>query len=189
MARRDEMIRIRTADNRAPKGTLLLLSSCSEDTEHVASLLAQILPPNAVISINGDLGAGKTVFVRGLAKGLACQGLVASPTFMLLMEHPAGENGLALYHFDVYRLDDETAVDAFLELGFDAYFDQGGITVIEWGDRIKPILPERTLHVRLFRVNEEDENRRLIEFAWPAEENRLEWLKRLIEKEGADEPC
>ncbi|MDW7659100.1 MAG: tRNA (adenosine(37)-N6)-threonylcarbamoyltransferase complex ATPase subunit type 1 TsaE [Bacillota bacterium] len=142
-------------------------STSPDDTEKLGELIAPFLPPNAVISLNGDLGAGKTALTRGLAHGLGCLGPVASPTFTLLMEHPAQAGGLALYHFDAYRLDMPDAADAFVEFGLDAYFDAGGVCAIEWGEKIASLLPVRTLSIKLSRHCQDDGQTRHIKLYWP----------------------
>ena len=142
---------------------LILVTESADETESLGAAVADLLSPGSVISLEGDLGAGKTLFTRGLASGLHCRGAVASPTFTILMEHPADNNGLPLYHFDVYRLQNS---DEFIELGFDEYLDGTGVSVIEWGDLILDILPERTVHLRISAV-EDDRQSRLIRICWP----------------------
>src|SRR5215469_4858961 len=110
-------------------------------TERLGLNLAQSLPPPAVVALRGTLGAGKTRLVRAIARGLGIDpDLVTSPTFVLVHEYP-GET--PLYHFDAYRLRGE---DEFLQLGPDEYFhpggDMGGITVVEWADRVTGCLPQ-----------------------------------------------
>jgi tRNA threonylcarbamoyladenosine biosynthesis protein TsaE len=100
------------------------------------------MPAGTVIALHGDLGAGKTCLVQGLAKGLAVSGSVHSPTFTLINEY---KGRLPLYHLDLYRLKDEN--DAW-DIGIDQYLQQSdGITAIEWADRIAKILPEKCLHI------------------------------------------
>ncbi len=90
---------------------------------------------NAILALQGDLGAGKTTFVQGLAKGLGISDLVQSPTFTYLQIY---EGAVPLYHFDLYRLNNESD---FVLLGFEEYFDMGGIVVIEWPERIASLIP------------------------------------------------
>lgn len=142
------MLRVMSSRFNEERREIIVEATRPEDTENLGFLLAGLVYPGAVLSLSGDLGAGKTTLTRGFSKGLGCLGAVASPTFTLLMEHPAGANGLALYHFDVYRLDSS---DAFYELGFDEYFDRDGVCIIEWGDRINDILPPQTIHLSLTR--------------------------------------
>ena len=149
--------------------------TCSvAETEELARLLAESLVPGCVISLDGDLGAGKTAFTRGLASGLACRGSVASPTFTLLMEHPPTPGGLALYHFDVYRLEGELAAESFLDLGFAEYFDSGGVCVIEWGQLIESVLPANTFRVTL-SCGDIDQQRD-VSVRWPGGESHVAGL-------------
>lgn len=95
--------------------------------------------PGDVWALSGELGAGKTHLVQGAAAGLGCQSAATSPTFTLINEYTGGR--LPLYHFDFYRL--ETADEA-LALDLDEYLDGDGLTVIEWGDKFRELLPEHT---------------------------------------------
>jgi len=124
---------------------------------------------------------------RGLAAGLNCQGPVASPTFILLMEHPAGAGGLALYHFDAYRL---AGSADFCLAGLDEYFTTGGVCAVEWGSLIADLLPERTLRICLRQTSPDQPERRLIELFWPGCPERLAQLAvRLSSASGRDFTC
>ena len=118
----------------------------AEKTMALAQMLAKRLRAGDVLTLSGDLGAGKTTFVKGLAKGLHIQRNVNSPTFTLIKEY---EGRLPLYHMDVYRLDSEEE-----DLGYDEYFDGDGVTVIEWAEKIANRLPEDRLHVKIQRTSE-----------------------------------
>lgn len=96
--------------------------------------------PNMVICLNGDLGSGKTVFTKGFAHAMGIDD-VTSPTFTIIKEYMGD---VCLYHMDVYRLEDTKE-----ELGIEEYFDKGGITIIEWSDMIKDILPKERLDVKI----------------------------------------
>ena len=149
------------------RNRLVLQTTGPEETEALAALFAGMLAPGSVLSLNGGLGAGKTAFTRGLARGLSCRGQVASPTFTLLMEHPPVPGGMALYHFDVYRLDSAGAADEFQDMGLDEYFDAGGVCVIEWGDKVAALLPDRTVRLHMEQPDEDGQCRRIV-IAWPA---------------------
>ncbi len=155
---------------------LTLYSDSPEQTEHLGYLLAGLLPGGTVIGLDGDLGAGKTALARGLAAGLGCLGPVASPTFTLVMEHPARPGGLAFYHFDVYRLE---SADDFLDLGLDEYFDRGGICMLEWAGRIAPALPPRTLQITLVQADSQHPDLRQITICWPGQSAWLHNLERI----------
>lgn len=123
------------------------LSSSPKATEDFAAALASVLQAGDVILAYGDLGAGKTCFARGLARGLQVRGQVASPSFTYLREHAAGAStGLALYHFDCYRF---FSSDSWLDLGFDEYFMRPGVLYIEWPERVEEYLPEQALRLYL----------------------------------------
>ena len=97
-----------------------------------------------VIALDGDLGAGKTHFVKGIAAGLGCEGDVTSPTFTLVHEYAGGR--LPLFHFDFYRLESE---DETLRIGLDDYLGAGGVIVIEWAGKFPALLPAATRWFRL----------------------------------------
>lgn len=105
--------------------------------------------PNMVICLRGELGSGKTVFVKGFAKSLGIDENITSPTFTLVKEYQNGE--MPLYHMDVYRL--ESGDDG--SIGLSDYFTKGGITIIEWSDIIKDSLPEERLEIKFKVVDEE----------------------------------
>jgi tRNA threonylcarbamoyladenosine biosynthesis protein TsaE len=114
-------------------------------TEALAGRLAELLFPGAVLALVGPLGAGKTCFVRGLARGLGIPPeLVSSPTFVLLQEYPGGR--LPLYHWDLYRL---RGPADFAELGAEEYLGGPGICVLEWADRAATYLPPERLEITL----------------------------------------
>ena len=108
-----------------------------EETAAFGQKMALDLPPHSILALSGDLGAGKTTFVQGLAIGLGISEPVQSPTFVLLNIYAD-----RLFHFDLYRL--KTPAD-FTRLGFEEYFQGGGICAIEWSERIASILPPQTL--------------------------------------------
>lgn len=96
-----------------------------------------------VLALTGELGAGKTHFVKGLAAGLGAGVEVTSPTFTLIHEYPAGR--LPLFHFDLYRLESE---DELLRIGFDDYLDARGVLALEWADKFPALLPPHTRWLR-----------------------------------------
>lgn len=113
----------------------------SEKTIAFGRHCAALLPPNSILTLFGELGAGKTTFVQGLALGLEIHDPVQSPTFNYLNLY---EGKRALYHFDLYRLKNPSD---FLALGFEEYFEKGGITAIEWSERIIPLLPPHAISI------------------------------------------
>ncbi len=156
---------------------LVLESHAPDQTEAFGRLLAEHFLPGDIVSLDGTLGAGKTLMTRGIARGLGCKILVSSPTFILLIEHPAADDGLALYHFDVYRL---SGSDAFLAAGLDEYFDMDGVCVIEWGNLIDDILPDRTLSIQLETGQPDQPDRRRLALSWPGCPDRLAQLRQAL---------
>jgi tRNA threonylcarbamoyladenosine biosynthesis protein TsaE len=122
----------------------IFTSNRVEETIAFARDWAGTLRPNDVVGLVGDLGTGKTHFVKGLLRGLGTAANATSPTFTLVHEYPDGR--LPVYHFDFYRLKNRAEID---EIGFDDYLNDGGVTVIEWADRFAEALPGRTRWVRL----------------------------------------
>lgn len=130
--------------------TVHFATATADETRALGGALAGLLRRGDVVSLSGDLGAGKTCLVQGLARGLGVQLPVTSPTFMLQRTYPGRE---LLVHLDVYRLDRLRDV---VDLGDDAMAPDA-ITVIEWGDTIQPLLPPDRIEVELRHRDELDE--------------------------------
>ena len=122
------------------------ISRGEEETARFAGRLAEHLEGGDVLALEGDLGAGKTAFTKGLAKGLGVTRTVNSPTFTIIKEY---HGRLPLYHMDVYRVS-----EAEEDLGFDEYFEGEGVTVVEWAHLIQNQLPENLLVIYIYRVDE-----------------------------------
>lgn len=121
-----------------------------EQTEGIAAELARDLRPGACLALHGELGAGKTQFVRGLVRGLGGDPRrVASPTFVLLAIYPGGR--LTVYHLDAYRV---AGADDFDAIGFPELLEQGGVVVVEWAERVVELLPPGVIGVRIKAVGE-----------------------------------
>jgi tRNA threonylcarbamoyladenosine biosynthesis protein TsaE len=120
------------------------VSSSPDETRSIASEFARNLPAGTVLSLVGDLGAGKTEFVKGIAMGLGFCGEVTSPTFTILHEYLGGR--LSLFHMDFYRIRDERELD---EIGLDDYFKAEGFSAVEWGDKFRHRLPGDSVEIRL----------------------------------------
>ena len=115
------------------------------NTEAIGEELAKTLVPGSVVALDGDLGAGKTQFTRGICRGLGLDtDDVCSPTFTIVNEYVYPSDKMPLFHFDTYRLSGE---DDFLASGLDEYFYRGGVCVIEWSSIIEGLLPENTIKV------------------------------------------
>lgn len=128
-----------------------------EETEKVAAEFAQGLKGGEVIAMYGDLGAGKTAFVRGMARALGIQDHITSPTFTILNVYEGGR--LPLYHFDVYRIADP---DEMYEIGYEDYIGSDGVAVIEWAELIDDILPDEYIRIDIRRDSLEDDDHREI---------------------------
>ena len=126
-----------------------------EETEALGARLARALEPGAVVAFTGDLGAGKTAFVRGLTRGLGIPDRVTSPTFTIVNEYEGGR--LPLFHFDLYRLG---SADELFDIGWEDYLARGGVCAVEWSERMEELLEPGTIRVDLRRG--EDEDRRVI---------------------------
>lgn len=126
-----------------------------EETQEIAGKLAVLLQPGDVITLEGELGAGKTTFTKGIAKGLGIQRNINSPTFTIIKEYNDGR--MPLYHMDVYRLEDSDE-----DIGFDEYFHGDGVTVVEWAQFIEDYLPEDYLGIT---ISYGEQNSRVLEFA------------------------
>ena len=127
-----------------------------EETEALGASLAQELEPGAVLAFTGDLGAGKTAFVRGLARGLGCPGRVTSPTFTIVNEYEGGR--LPLFHFDMYRL---SSSDELFDIGWEDYLSRGGVCAVEWSESFPEALPPDCITVTICRCPEQDDWRRI----------------------------
>lgn len=127
-----------------------MISHSPEDTVDIASRIAGYLEPGDFIGLVGDLGAGKTMFVKGLARGMGVEEYkyVNSPSFVVLKEYHGKK---ILYHFDVYRLDEKGFCET---LDYERYFYDSGVTVVEWADKIRDILPEEYLEIRIDPVGQ-----------------------------------
>src|SRR5699024_3497122 len=120
-----------------------------QETKDIAASLAKLLNAGDVVLLEGNLGAGKTTFTKGLAEGLGIKRVIKSPTYTLIREYDEGR--VPLYHMDVYRLEETGGTD----LGLEEYFEGEGVSVIEWATFIPEDIPEQHLEVQLKPVGEE----------------------------------
>ena len=128
-----------------------------EETQNLAKKLAKKISQGSIISLIGDLGTGKTTFTKGFAKQLGIEDHVTSPTFKLVSEYQ-GEK-YKLYHIDAYRMD---GPNDFLNIGGEEYLSsKKNITIIEWGDLLMDLLPEKTITVNFTRIKSPKESRRI----------------------------
>ena len=128
----------------------MIISRNAQETFELGKEFASVVGPGDVLVLCGDLGAGKTHLVKGLAAGLGVSTEVTSPTFTLIHEYPGSHR--TLYHIDLYRLEDSAEA---LGIGLEEYMDSDGVTVIEWGDKFPELMPKESKWIRL-RVLEGD---------------------------------
>lgn len=131
-------------------------SNSPRETENIAAAFAKKLTVGDVVTLDGDLGAGKTAFTQGLARGLGADGYVSSPTFTIVNCY---SGRVPIYHFDVYRIEDS---EEMYDIGFDEYVGGDGIAVIEWADKIKDILPVPRYRVTIEKCLEKHDDYRTI---------------------------
>ena len=127
------------------------LSNSEAETEALGEALAGRLTAGDVIAFSGDLGAGKTAFTRGLARGLGVTERVTSPTFTIVNEYLGGR--LPLFHFDLYRLG---SAEELFDIGWEDYLDRGGVCAVEWSEQVADAMPEDTIYVSIARHPQED---------------------------------
>ena len=125
------------------------ITNSPAETEAVGAALAKVLTPGTVLAYRGDLGAGKTAFTRGLAKGLGCGDMVTSPTYTIVNEYLSGR--LPLFHFDMYRL---RSSEDLWDIGWDDYLDRGGVCAVEWSENVDDAM-ENAIYVTIEKTGED----------------------------------
>ena len=128
---------------------MTVVSQSPTETEQMGEILAKKLSPGQVLAFTGGLGAGKTTFTRGLARGLGAKSIVTSPTYTIANEYLQAD--IPLIHFDFYRLSTE---DELFEIGWDEYLERDAILVVEWAERAKNLLPADTIWVEITPMDE-----------------------------------
>jgi len=132
------------------------VTNSADETEALGQRLGEVLQPGAVVAYTGDLGAGKTAFTRGLARGLGIRDRVTSPTFDIVNEYESGR--MPLFHFDMYRLGSS---DELFDIGWEDYLARGGVCAVEWSENVDDALDEDTIRVDI-RRGEGEEQRRIL---------------------------
>jgi len=155
---------------------LALVTASPEETRAVGKVLAGFLGPRDVVSLTGDLGAGKTTFVQGAAEGLGVAEPVLSPTFTLVRRY---RGNLPVYHLDVYRLE---RLQDLLDVGFDEILDEGAVVFIEWGDAVDALLPPERVEVEL-TLPAQGDGRQLV-LSW----HGRTWAERIDRLAGSLKP-
>ena len=131
------------------------VSNSPAETEDLGAALAERLKPGTVVAFSGDLGAGKTAFVRGMARGLGISERVTSPTFTIVNEYEGGR--LPLFHFDMYRLG---SADELFDIGWEDYLARGGVCAVEWSENVSDAMEGDCIRVDIRRGAHD--NQRLI---------------------------
>ncbi|EYE89574.1 ATP-binding protein [Fervidicella metallireducens AeB] len=144
-----------------------IITKSPEETYELGIKIGKNLIVGDVISLNGDLGAGKTHLTKGIAEGMGVKDYITSPTFTIVNEY-CGR--LPLYHFDVYRIDD---IQEMYEIGFDEYLYGNGACIIEWGNIVKELLPSNTIYINVYKIDDT-----VREFEIKSDRN-LEFLKEM----------
>jgi tRNA threonylcarbamoyladenosine biosynthesis protein TsaE len=154
----------------AARGAVTVVCKSADATRGLAAEIAHLAVPGTVIALHGDLGAGKTCFIQGLASGLGVAGPVTSPTFIMIAEY-AGR--LPLYHVDLYRT---SSLGEIRGLGLDELVDGAGVTAIEWAEKGEPLLPARAIRVRIEGAGDEPRTVEIdgVPASWP-----LDWHRAL----------
>ena len=129
-----------------------LITRSPEETEKLGAALAEKLLPGTVIAYRGDLGAGKTAFTRGLARGLGCREQVTSPTYTIVNEYLGGR--MPLFHFDMYRL---SSADDLFDIGWEDYLERGGVCAVEWSEQVAEALPPEAVRVTIARCPDHED--------------------------------
>ena len=155
-----------------------LTAATPEDTMAVGEAVASLLREGDAVALTGELGAGKTTFVRGAARALGFDGAVASPTFTLVREY---QGRVRIYHVDVYRLE---RVQDVLDLGLDEMAAEGGVLLVEWGDAVEGLLPDDHLLAEITVVGEGEARQIVVSGAGSSWATRWERLERLTEPWG-----
>lgn len=139
---------------------MIFSSKSTAETESIGEKAANYLTPGMVIAMRGDLGAGKTAFVRGLARGMGLRARVTSPTFAIVNEY-LGE--IPLYHFDMYRL---TSSEDLFDIGWEDYIRSGGVCVVEWSEIVEDAIPEDAVSVIIRHMGETEREITIEGLAW-----------------------
>lgn len=131
------------------------LTHSEAETEQAGADFARALPDGKVVAMYGELGSGKTAFVRGMARGMGLTCRVSSPTFTIVNEY---EGRIPLFHFDMYRLD---SADELFDIGWDDYLERGGVCAVEWSENVADAIPPDAVRVAIERAPGGDDCRRI----------------------------
>ena len=119
-----------------------MISKSADETIALGKQIGKALKPNDVVCLTGDLGAGKTTLIQGIAEGCGVKDYVTSPTFIIINEY---QGRLSFFHFDLYRLNDVFEIE---DLGVEEYFERGGVCVIEWAEKLDGLKPKNVKEIK-----------------------------------------
>ena len=128
-----------------------IVVNCVSELELAATSLLELISDNNIICFHGEMGVGKTTFIKEICKKLGVEDVVSSPTFSIINEYLT-ENNESVYHFDFYRIEKEE--EAF-DIGYEEYFYQGNLCLIEWPEKISSIIPKNIIKVQITRNDEQ----------------------------------
>jgi len=148
-----------------------IIAQSVEETIIYGEKLGTLVNSGDVICLTGDLGTGKTHFVKGFAKGLKIEDSITSPTFTIVNEY---QGRLKLNHFDVYRVSDPEEIE---NIGFDEYIFSSAVSIIEWANFIEELIPKESLRINIIKVPEKGDNYREIEVTYKGE--RYNYVKEI----------
>jgi tRNA threonylcarbamoyladenosine biosynthesis protein TsaE len=151
---------------------LKIITNSAEETTYIGEQLGRLLIKGSIVCLSGDLGAGKTAFTQGIAKGMGVEDYVTSPTYTIINEY---QGRLPLYHFDVYRLND---VEEMYELGYEEYFFGDGAVVVEWADIVRDIIPAERLWITILRAKDENSREIILEPTGEAYEQIMKGIEQ-----------
>ncbi|MFH1710568.1 MAG: tRNA (adenosine(37)-N6)-threonylcarbamoyltransferase complex ATPase subunit type 1 TsaE [bacterium] len=128
----------------------MIATKSHKETVLLGERIGKSLKPNDIVALSGELGAGKTTLIQGIAKGLGVQNWVTSPTFTIVNEF---KGKLNLYHMDLYRINN---IEEAEDIAIEEYFTKGGVTVIEWAEKIRSMLPDGVIGIKINVVSENE---------------------------------
>jgi len=140
-------------------------TTSEKETVEIGKMLGNLFTGGEILALNGEMGAGKTAFTKGIALGIDINEYITSPTFALVNEYVGR---LPLYHFDVYRINDE---DELMEIGFEDYIYSNGVSVVEWSSLTPNIIPKERINVSIDKVAEDQDKRKIV-FEFLGEKNK-----------------
>lgn len=170
------MLSMQYLNRKSVFNSFCLHATKEEDTIKVGEVFGRSLKPGDVVALKGELGAGKTVLVKGIAKGLDVNGEPNSPTFVIMNAY---EGRIPLYHFDFYRV---SGVSELEGIGYEDYFYGAGVTVVEWADRVEEVFPESAIWIEINIPVKKNTNSNVRKINIEGEEKWLSLFRSMVER-------